>query len=253
MYFWYFLVVLTSVIDNIVAAPFAGNWTMRISKAPDNIIISDRASSIIDDRFPNVLDRLSAGVNTRNRLIIRDEEPSTSSSTCFYVVISVEGISSARAIAQVVSKGLTIAVFAFGTTVFASAALMSAVGTLLVLGLVMGAGVLGRVVAMWIASEMNKSSKPILHAVLKDRKDAARYVEEILRLNGLLIEIGSHVIIDQKVIMRRNQWFCWAKYLGLLAPPINVVKHAARPLTTASKQFQPKPLLSSSTMLNEDV
>lgn len=253
MYLWYLLVVVTSVFENIMATPFAKTWTMRISKAPGNINISDSASSIIDDRFPNVLDRLSAGVNTRNRLTIRDGEPSTSSSTCFYVVISVEGITNVRATLQVISKACTIAVFAFGTTLFASATLMSVMVTLFVLGLVLGSGVLGRVAAMWIASEMNKSSKPILHALVKNQQSAGEYVEEILQLNGLLIEIMGHVIIDQKIVLRRNEWLCLASYLGLLAPPIDIVKLAARPTMKTSPQLGPNALLSGSTIHMEDV
>jgi len=46
MYFWYGLVVATSIFDNTVAAPFTKNWKMRISKAPNNINISETVARV---------------------------------------------------------------------------------------------------------------------------------------------------------------------------------------------------------------
>lgn len=165
-------------------------------------------------------------------------------------MVSIEGITSSHAFLQIISKESTIAVFAFGTTILASATLMSVSATLMVLSLVFSAGVLGRVAAMWIASEMNKSSSPILQAVVKNKEDAGKYVEEILQLDGLLIEIMGHVIINQNIIMRKNEWFCWARYVGLLAPPSDIIKLATRPTPKELRQFRPDRLMLG---LSEDV
>lgn len=114
---------------------------MRISKGPNNTNFSDNTSSIINTRFSNVLDRLSAGVNTRNGLTIRDEEPSTSSSTCFYAVVSIEGITSTHEFLQIISRACTICVLTFATSLFTSATSMSVSVSLIVLSLVLFAGV----------------------------------------------------------------------------------------------------------------
>lgn len=108
---------------------------------------------------------------------------------------------------------------------------MSVSAALMVLSLVLTSGILGRLTAMWIAAEMNRGSKPILHAVVKEKADAAEYVEEILGQEGLLIEMQGHVIIDRMCIWRRSEWFSWSTYIGLLAEPFDVIKLAANQFT----------------------
>lgn len=228
MYFWFFLVTVTSVFENLVADPFTKNYTLRVCKAPNNVRISDSAPPVKNDKFTYALDRIEAGVNTHNRITINRLEPSTSSRTCFYVIISIEGMSVWQSIAQIISKASTVAVFAFGTALFASSTLLSISAALMVLSLVMSAGVLGRVVAMWIASEIIRNNRPILHAVVRDREEAAKYIDEILEMDGLLIELKGHVIMNRYCILRKHPWFSWSTYIGLLAKPFPVVSLARR-------------------------
>ena len=51
-------------------------------------------------------------------------------------------------------------------------------------------------------------------------------MEEILKIPDLIVEIEGHVIINGHYIRRRNQWLCWSTYIGLLASPYDVAKHA---------------------------
>ncbi|KAJ9613488.1 hypothetical protein H2200_003430 [Cladophialophora chaetospira] len=235
MYFWYFLVIITSIFENYVSQPFSSSWTMRVSRAPTNINISESASRIVDkDKDPQVLNRLRRGVNTRTRLSRTGNGTHDWSGSCFYVVVSIEGTTGLKAALSAISKGCSISVFAFGTALFASSTLMSISAVLMVLAVTLSCGVMGRVVAMWIASVMTENSEPMLHQIVKDEDQASLYMEEILAKKGLLIEIMSHVIMNGQVIRRQSQWFSPATYIGLLAPPVPVHKLAYDELRSSS-------------------
>ena len=187
---------------------------MRVSRAPTNINISERASFIVDkDKDQMVLDRLQTGINSRTRLSKTGNGTYDWSGSCFYVVVSVEGITGLKAAMNAVSKGCSISVFAFGTALFASSTLMSISTVLMVLAVTLSCGVMGRVVAMWIASVMTENSEPMLHQIVKNRNQASLYIEEILMKKGLLIEIMGHVIMNGQVIQRKSQWFSLERYI----------------------------------------
>jgi hypothetical protein len=97
-------------------------------------------------------------------------------------VISVEGITKPHAIMKTISRGCGVAVYAFGTALFASATMMSITVALMNLSLLIAGGVLGRIVVMWIASEVNRNAKPILHAVVTDANQANEYFHAIAEL-----------------------------------------------------------------------
>ena len=80
-------------------------------------------------------------------------------------------------------------VFAAGTALFVGASFITITVALTVLGV----GVFGRVIAMWIAWEMIKT-KPVLHRVVRNRGMAAEYVEGILVIDGLVVEIMGHMV-----------------------------------------------------------
>ncbi|KAI4287940.1 MAG: hypothetical protein L6R35_002802 [Caloplaca aegaea] len=226
MWFWYFLVVIVSIVENFVGVPFTNNWTLRISKVPHTIQISRDAPKVQARDGKDVLDAIKSGFNATSLVKLSRQEPYTKRNSCFYVVISQEGVSAAHATFRVLSKASNVAVFAFGTALFASATLMSVSVVLMILSLVLSAGVWGRVTAMWIASQMNKVSDPVLHTVVRERLDAAGHMEEILKIPGLIVETGGHIIINGYSIKRRNPWFSTATYIGLLAAPYDITKSA---------------------------
>ncbi|ORY03235.1 hypothetical protein BCR34DRAFT_434838, partial [Clohesyomyces aquaticus] len=232
MYFWYFLVAITSIFDNIVAAPFTQSWTLRVARGPTKIRYDGTQSRLTpfveDRRFPTIIDRLKAGINLRHHITIADGDPTAYSRTCFYVVISVQGISSRHALMQMLSRISSVAMFAFGTALFASATLMSISAALMLLCLVLPTAMMGRVTAMWIAAEMNKTNKSIIHTVVKSKKEAGEYMEAILELEGLQIETMGHIILEGNVITRHHPLFSAATYIGLLAKPYNLVREAIK-------------------------
>ena len=250
MWFWYFLVVLVSIMENTAGIPFTSNWTLRITKAPSNIHISRETPKVQGSDGQDVLRAIHEGFNITSTMTISDQEAYVRRNSCFYVVISAEGVSPAHAGFRVLSKGSSVAVFAFGTSIFATASLMSISVALMVLCVVLSSGVFGRVTAMWIASEMNKITDPILHSVVRDRAEAARYVQEILNLPGLIVEIGGHVIINGRAVKRRNQWLCLSRYIGLLAAPFDATKLALRvhePVEGMFNHTRSKAIASSSS------
>lgn len=224
MFFWYFIIIITSVFDNIVAAPFTYSWTLRVARAPskihaDSISPESRVTSFDRNLFPTVMDRLKAGVKLNHRVSFQENDKSAYSRTCFYVVISVQGISAWHGSLQLLSRMISIVVFGFGTALFASATLMSISAALMLLALVLPMAFAGRVVAMWIAAEMNKYNKSILHTVVKTKKEAGEYMEEIFDVSGLQIETMGHIILDGICFKRRSPFLSAATYIGLLAKP----------------------------------
>ncbi|KAI1247583.1 hypothetical protein MGN70_011473 [Eutypa lata] len=228
MWFWYFLVVVVSIGESLLAAPFSKSWTIRVSQKPLGISVSTTAHKITDrSRHPNALEYIKKGVNTRHRITIGSLQPSVYNKMCFYVVISVEGVTRWHAIMKTVSKSCSVAVFAFGTALFASSTLMSISVALMCLSLILISGVFGRVIVMWIAAEMNREAKPILHAVVQDSREADEYFHAIAEL-PLQIEIGGNIILDGVPLFSRHLLFSPETYIGLLAKPYNLVAKAER-------------------------
>ncbi|KAI4119219.1 MAG: hypothetical protein LQ345_000813 [Seirophora villosa] len=80
-----------------------------------------------------------------------------------------------------------------------------------------------RVIAMWMASEIMKT-KPVLHRVVKSRGLAAEYIDRILDIDGLVMEMMGHVIVNGRCIQEYHPWFQWSNWLGLLAAPYDLGK-----------------------------
>lgn len=170
-----------------------------------------------------VLDALEAGFNCKGQIVRENAEPWSSSRVPFYVIISLEGVSGSHAILRVVSKATSVGVYAAGTAMFASAQMITISVALTILCLILGAGVFGRVVAMWMASEMMKT-KPVLHQVVKSRGLAAEHIDHILNIDGLIVEVMGHVIVNGRCIARYNNWLRLSNWLGILAGPYDIGK-----------------------------
>ncbi|KAK8127813.1 hypothetical protein PG984_008921 [Apiospora sp. TS-2023a] len=226
MWFWYCLVTIVAIFDNLVAAPFTKSWTIRVSRTPTGLIMDETSRKITDPRYPNALEYIKAGPVMNQRLRV-SHVASTYPRTCFYVVISVQGISPVHAVAQVLAKTCSVAVFAFGTALFASATLMSISIALMVLCLTLPAGVAGRVIAMWIVSSMSQQNKPILHKMVRSEEEAGKYFHALAELD-LQLEIKGHVIVNGSIVTSRHSWFTPATYIGLLAKPFDVVSLATK-------------------------
>lgn len=264
MLFWYSMVAISSILENIAGVPFTHQWTLRVSRAP-KLRISDDAPSVrflekpvsrtafpprlslstsppsypaaqndeedfsftkpLERRSTDVLDALEVGLNCKGQVIMDSNEPWSASRVPFYVIISMEGISSSHAGLRVFSKAFSVACFAAGTLIFASAQFVTISVSLTVIFVVLSAGVFGRVVAMWMASEMIRA-RPILHRVVKSRAEAAAYVDHVMALDGLTVEVLGHVIVNGRCIKRYNKWLRLATWFGILAEPYDVTKLA---------------------------
>ncbi|KAH0556910.1 hypothetical protein GP486_005299 [Trichoglossum hirsutum] len=271
--FWYTTVAISSILENVAGVPFTRQWTLRISKAPKNIHISEDAPVVascitkatkttdstkrpivtttpnpnfadpnplspdtvaktaistpllVSQPHSDLLINLKAGYNTTGRVVMDPNKPWSASRAAFYVIISVEGISTPHAILRVISKAISVGVFAAGTATFASATFISVSVALTMLCMVLGVGVFGRVATMWMASKMMKAD-PILHCVVKDQDEAADYVGSILSMPDLTCEVMGHVIVNGRCVGRYNRFFRNTTYFGILAPPYDVSKLA---------------------------
>ena len=91
---------------------------------------------------------------------------------------------------------------------------------------VLEAGVFEGVVVMWMIFEMMKI-KSIFHRVTKIKKQASEYIDCILSIDGLIVEVVGHIVVNGKCIQRCIQIFCSANWLGLLTESYNINKLAA--------------------------
>lgn len=238
MYFWYFLVSGVSVFDNLVAAPFTRSFTIRVSRKPSGILLDESVPKITDrKRYDNALEALKAGPNTNQQIRIATDQGSCYSRTCFYVIVSVHGISRLHATAQVISKAASVAVFAFGTALFASATLMSISIALMVLCVLIPCGVAGRVMAMWIVAQVSRENKPVLHKLVKSETEAGEYIHAIAE-KDLQLEIMGHVILHGWCVKSRNVLFSAATYIGLLARPFDAIAVAKSSTLAAVRTSQ---------------
>jgi hypothetical protein len=174
-----------------------------------------------------LLENLEAGYNITGRIFIDTVEPWTAPRVPFYVIVSLEGITPSHATLRVVSKAISVGVFVAGTAAFASVTMVTISVALTVLGLFLGAGVFGRAVAMWMASEMMVFN-PVLHAVVKTRAEASDHIAHILAIDGLTVEVMGHVIVNGRCIGRYNEWFSAAQVFGVLSPAFDLAKLAQK-------------------------
>src|SRR5271170_5132036 len=224
MYFWYLMVVVSSLFENFAGVPFSKQWTIRVSRAPSGLRISEDApvvtanavaqsqsllhlggmtssidaltaqrsnsssnngvpkrrpvpsetallgvedppmpplemenslhktNTIFSQRtdsglapgqrndsntlypFSNIasdvqtadlLQDLDTGYNTTGRVHMDPNEPWSLPRVPFYVIISLEDITKRHAVLRVISKAISVGVFAAGTATFASATLIT--------------------------------------------------------------------------------------------------------------------------------
>ena len=155
--------------DNLSDVPFDKSGITPTVQVFEEVPLVPRTTS---GGPTEILDALKAGFNCKGQVARDSNEPWSSSRVPFYVIISLEGNSGPHAALRVFSKAFAIGVFVTGTAIFASAQLIALSMAVAVPCLVLGAGVFGRVIGLWMVSEMMKT-KPILYRVVKSREDAA--------------------------------------------------------------------------------
>ena len=72
-----------------------------------------------------------------------------------------------------------------------------------------------------MASEMMKT-KPVLHRVVKSRGSAAEFIDQIFSIEGLVVEIMEHMVVNGRCIARYSKWARLSSYLGILAGPFDL-------------------------------
>lgn len=243
------------MVESYANAPFAKDWVMRISRAP-RVRISPDAPWVISrekdsprssttslhidstnghntatndfvtghDLSLSVIDALQAGFNTEGRVFLDRAGPWPASKDAFYVIISRSGVRKGQTMLRLLSKLLSVTAFIISTALFASSTLLQIQIAIVVMILVMSGGIFGRVIAMWISAVIMRD-RPVLHQIVKTRKDADAFVEAVLRKEGIVCEVLGHVVIDGRCVKRVGR-FTWSTMMGVLAEPFNVGKIA---------------------------
>ena len=146
-----------SQLDAVELLPVNGSDRPREPGLLDGAATADvqvTDSATTDRRGParaptstELLDALETGYNTTGRLSLDSDEWSAHR-VPFYVIVSLEGITTGHAMLRILSKAISVSVFATGTALFAGTSLIPISLAWTVLFLVLGVGVFGRVVAM---------------------------------------------------------------------------------------------------------
>jgi hypothetical protein len=129
---------------------------------------------------------------------------------------------------QVVSRFASLLVYAFGTAIFSSAALLAIPVAEMILVLVLGAGVLSRVIAKNMVRAIDQRNS-MVHIVSKNEHDAEEVVRSVFMhqmdedSTKFQIEVDGHFFLDQRKVGRRSIWH--RRILGLLAMPYNITRH----------------------------
>ncbi|KAF2869416.1 hypothetical protein BDV95DRAFT_577273 [Massariosphaeria phaeospora] len=173
-----------------------------------------------------ILEKLARGYNTVGTVTL--QEPWSASLYPIYVIISQEGVSFPHRLLRVISKLIAVGAFTFGTALFASSSLVTILAATITMILVLAAGIFGRVAAMWLSRVLMKD-RPIVHKVVKRKDDPNRYVEALLREDGLVCEVMGHVVVDGRVVKRDRRPLKWSMIFGVLAPPFDLRKLAKSP------------------------
>ena len=106
----------------------------------------------------DILAGLKKGYRPVGGIRLDPPEPSTRANEAFNVFVSVRGVSTAHAILRVFSKLFSIGVFAVGTALFSSAALVTIMVGMVTLIIVLVSSVFGRIIAMYMADKLRETS-----------------------------------------------------------------------------------------------
>ena len=129
---------------------------------------------------------------------------------------------------QVFLKLGALTIYVFATSIFAAVTLLALPMAQMILMLVVGAGILGRVLVGNVAHTI-KQQNSFIHVIADSEQEAAGFVARIFEdqkrpgiSTRFQIEIDGHVFVDQIRIKSRSPWP--ARILGVLARPYELTR-----------------------------
>ena len=130
---------------------------------------------------------------------------------------------------QILLKLGTIIIYVFGTSIFAAVTLLALPMAQMVLIIVVGAGILARVITGNIASSILQQDS-LFHVIASNEADAVEIVRQAFKEQSDLdaetkfqIEIEGHIFIGQVRVAKRSVWR--RRFLGVLASPYDITRH----------------------------
>ncbi|KAF1841303.1 uncharacterized protein K460DRAFT_419389 [Cucurbitaria berberidis CBS 394.84] len=248
MHFWYFMVTVSAITENIVQVPFSKQHKLYVSRVPYEITISG-GQSILTDLHRTQSEPENVGLALKQLNTIPAAKVSfygstqyTQSRNTVLVMVSIVG-NSLRWISfwRPLSKLLSIAVFITGTAMFASATLVALPMAVCVLTLVISAGVFSRAIAGWLVRRVSEK-EPLIHVIVNDQEEANHAICRILKLKladdtDVQVEIGGHVFVNGRRITSRSKWY--VAIWGVLANPYNLL------LVNSNPHAASQPLLAN--------
>ena len=133
-----------------------------------------------------------------------------------------------RSAIQVFLKLSALTIYVFATSIFAAVTLLALPMAQMILMLVVGAGILGRVLVGNIAHAI-KQQNSVIHVIADSEQEAAGFVARVFEDQkrpgigtNFQIEIDGHVFVNQIRIKSRSPWP--VRILGVLAKPYELTR-----------------------------
>lgn len=127
---------------------------------------------------------------------------------------------------QIFFKLAAVTIYVFATSVFAAVVLLALPMAQMILMLLVGSGILGRVLVGNMVSAV-KQQASFIHIIADSEQEAAGFVARIFEDQNrpgirtrFQIELDGHVFVDQVRVKSRSPLWVWM--LGVLAPPYDL-------------------------------
>ncbi|KAF1987706.1 hypothetical protein K402DRAFT_453379 [Aulographum hederae CBS 113979] len=238
---------IAAIANNYIQLPFSKYWRLTMSDIPYNIRIEGgdditttpaEASCVTDVVGCNLkqLDTLTTG-----RIAMRGSGHYTKPRNKLVVMISVAERKPPiwKTYLWTFTTTLSIGVFITGTTMFASAQLLSISMAIFTLTTILADGVFSRTIAIWIVTKVEKAD-PLIHYIANSEREAHDVIAKLFTFEldgssdpkdplkiqrGVQIELKGHIFIDKRRVGKRSfvsRCSLWA--FGIIRPAFDVAK-----------------------------
>ena len=224
----------TAFSEDIVQRPFIKTYELFVSSLPYDV--ETLGGQPITDLFSNNSPSENVAIALKQlktlkpaTLTVYGSRLRTRSRNTVMITVSVVGENTRDSILRLISKAFSVGAFVTGTTIFASATLLSLIMAVVVLTLTLAAGLLGRAIAGWIVGRVSRT-EPMIHIISGDEQEAYQAITEVLCLKSndgtpFQVEINGHIFINERRVASRTRWSRFkVAMLGVLAESYDVTK-----------------------------
>ncbi|KAJ4291875.1 hypothetical protein N0V90_009771 [Kalmusia sp. IMI 367209] len=233
---WYIIVTGVTIFDAWAQLPFDSYVKLYLTDIRINYSV-DQGELITSDVNTNL--RQLSTLPAADLHIEGTMEPTKSRNTLLVIVSIVRDIndpngrstSALRYSLQILARLCSSTVYVFGTVLFSSSTLLAFPMAEMVLMLVLGAGVLSRVMATSIVNAILLQDS-MIHIIANNEVEADDVVAAVFRHQldvgetKFHVEVDGHIFLEGKRVTRRSSLY--RSILGVLATPFDICQYGAK-------------------------